>query len=97
LNYLREFSLDCLKIDSSFINTMTSDPVSKKIVRSILSLARELNLDTVAEGIEDGETHELVKLIGGSYGQGFYYGKAVSADHACRLLQAPHPVPAKTG
>lgn len=97
LNYLREFSLDCLKIDRSFINSMTDNPVSKRIVRSILSLARELDLDTVAEGIEDGETHELVKLIGGSYGQGYFYGKAVPAIEAQTLLDAVNPVRLRTG
>ena len=97
LNYLRELKLDCLKIDRSFIGTMTSDPISKKIVRSILALARELNLDTVAEGIEDGETHELVKLIGGSFGQGYYYGKAVPADQISELLELSRNVSAATG
>ncbi|MBL4891540.1 MAG: EAL domain-containing protein [Rhizobiaceae bacterium] len=97
LNYLREFSLDCLKIDRSFINSMTNNSVSKRIVRSILSLARELDLDTVAEGIEDGETHELVKLIGGSYGQGYFYGKAVPANEARALLDAANPERLRTG
>ncbi|MFK5980301.1 MAG: EAL domain-containing protein [Rhizobiaceae bacterium] len=97
LNYLREFSLDCLKIDRSFINSMTNNPVSKKIVRSILSLARELDLDTIAEGIEDGETHELVKLIGGSYGQGYFYGKAMPAHEAQTLLDTANPVRVRTG
>ncbi|PCI04009.1 MAG: hypothetical protein COB78_06590 [Hyphomicrobiales bacterium] len=97
LNYLREFSLDCLKIDRSFINSMTNNPVSKRIVRSILSLARELDLDTVAEGIEDGETHELVKLIGGSYGQGYFYGKAMPANEVQTLLDIANPARARTG
>ena len=54
LSYLRELPVHALKIDRSFITDLTSEPESEAIVRSIIELARNLRLETVAEGVEDG-------------------------------------------
>ena len=75
LAYLHRLPLTALKIDRSFVATMLSDPASAKILRTITLLARDLDVDCIAEGIEsDAQVDERVGL-GVAYGQGFLFGR----------------------
>jgi EAL domain-containing protein (putative c-di-GMP-specific phosphodiesterase class I) len=62
---------------------------SETLVRTIISLAQSLRLNTVAEGIELTEQLELVRMLGCELGQGYLFSKPVAADEIGRLLQVP--------
>jgi diguanylate cyclase (GGDEF)-like protein len=75
LAYLRQFPLDALKIDRSFMHAAAHDPASAAIVRTILALARTLGLSTVAEGIETPAQLQLAVQLGCDLVQGYHCGK----------------------
>ncbi len=80
LSYLKRLPIDMLKIDRSFVAGLGTDPDDTSIVQAIISLARTLELDIVAEGVEtDRQRQELVDL-GCQFGQGFWWLRPVSGD-----------------
>ena len=79
LSYLKRFPLDRLKIDRSFVRDLELDEKSLAIVTGIVDIARRLGLSTIAEGIEDKACAKLLEKIGCDHGQGFYFGKPMSA------------------
>lgn len=86
LTYLRVLRFETLKLDRSFISTMDSCVESEKIVRSVLALADEFGMETVAEGIETEAVRRMVADMGFSHGQGYLFGKAVPATDAEAML-----------
>jgi len=80
LSYLRELPVHALKIDRSFITDLMDEPESEAIVRSIIELARNLRLETVAEGVEDERVCELLTRLGCDYAQGFALARPMPAD-----------------
>jgi diguanylate cyclase (GGDEF)-like protein len=80
LSQLQSLPFDRIKIDKSFVSSLLSDSQSDAIVSTILSLGRALKLPITAEGIEDDGTKERLCRLGCSDGQGWLFGKAVSAD-----------------
>jgi diguanylate cyclase (GGDEF)-like protein/PAS domain S-box-containing protein len=89
LSYLKTFPLDGLKIDRSFVTNLASSPADASIVRSTIDLSTELGLSVIAEGIEDRATADLLAQMGCSEGQGYYFGRPVSAaDFTTRVLTA---------
>ncbi len=86
LGYLRELKFDSIKIDRTFVMNLPRQTESAKIVTIMQTLAQSLDLETVAEGIEDAKVLEAVKRIGCNYGQGFYYSAAVPASDTGFLL-----------
>lgn len=87
LSYLHRFPFERLKIDRSFIGKMDIDIRSEEIVRSIVNLAKNLNLEAVAEGIEKEEQLKLLISLGCPAGQGYYFSKPLSAEFAEKILQ----------
>ncbi len=75
LEYLRQLPIDYLKIDKSFVVDLTSNNSSKVIIETIVSMAKHLNLETVAEGVETEDQFEVLKSIGCDYFQGYLFGK----------------------
>ena len=75
LSYLLEFPIDILKIDKSFIKNITTDKKALKLVKSILSLAKILEYEVVAEGVELESQMNLLALEEVDYIQGFYFAK----------------------
>ncbi|MEM9440294.1 MAG: EAL domain-containing protein [Pseudomonadota bacterium] len=71
LNYLRRLPVDYLKIDGSFIRDLISDQGCRVMVMSIQQMAHGLGIQTVAEGVEDGRTLQILKELGIDYAQGF--------------------------
>jgi len=69
--YLKNLPVDVLKIDASFTHQLPKDRIQRALVESILQIARVLGMRTIAEGIEDEETLEILRQIGVDYGQGF--------------------------
>ncbi len=84
---LRELRFDTIKIDRSFVTSMVTDGNQAKIVHSILQLAKSLGVPTIAEGIEHMQTVRELTQGGAEFGQGFYFGKAMPADAADKLVQ----------
>jgi Amt family ammonium transporter len=80
LNYLKNLSIDVLKIDRSFINECASSKQAGKICATIVSLADSLELSTVAEGVESQAQFEFLKGIGCKQFQGYYFCRPTSAE-----------------
>jgi len=79
LSYLKRFEVDKLKIDQSFIRDLATDPEDAAIVRSIIQMARSLDLRTIAEGVEHESLLYQLRIFHCDEGQGYYFGRAVSA------------------
>ncbi len=81
LAYLKNLPVCAIKIDQSFVRRLAHDVNDQKIVRTILALAKALDLETVAEGIEDARTLALLREWGCTFGQGFHIQRpAPNAD-----------------
>jgi EAL domain-containing protein (putative c-di-GMP-specific phosphodiesterase class I) len=87
LSYLRELPVHALKIDRSFISDLEREPESDAIVRSIIELARNLRLETVAEGVEDERVCDLLVRLGCDYAQGFALARPMPADKLAGWLR----------
>jgi diguanylate cyclase (GGDEF)-like protein/PAS domain S-box-containing protein len=87
LSYLHRFPIDCLKIDRSFVWGMTSQNHNLEIVKTILTLAQTLNMDVVAEGVENEAQIEPLKRFGCEYAQGYLFSKPLVAADAEKLLK----------
>ena len=85
LSYLQRFPFDTIKIDRSFVH-LNGNGTRPVLLRSIVALAHDLNMEVVAEGAEtDSDAVELYQL-GCEYAQGFAFGEPMDADAAMRLL-----------
>lgn len=84
---LHELHFDKIKIDRSFVTSMQSNAGSKKIVHSVIDLAKSLGLPVIAEGIERRQALQEIVARGAELGQGFYFGKAMPADEADALVR----------
>lgn len=80
LNHLKEFPIDILKIDKSFILNLADNPKDQAIVKTIISLAHNLNLHVIAEGIEEEETCLFLTSNNCHEGQGYLFSKPVPSD-----------------
>ena len=88
LAHLRSLPFDVIKIDRSFVSSLTRDPESSAIIRAVTTLADGLRVPVTVEGIEDAATHAAVAGFGCSVGQGWYFGKPMSADQASAMLRS---------
>ncbi|HQU83311.1 MAG TPA: EAL domain-containing protein [Pyrinomonadaceae bacterium] len=86
LSYLHHFPFERLKIDRSFVGRMDTEEKSEEIVRTILTLAENLHLEVVAEGIENERQFEQLRKLGCHFGQGYLFSKPVPAQAAERIL-----------
>lgn len=80
LAYLKRFAVNKLKIDQSFVRGLETDSGNGAIVRAIVEIARSLGLRTIAEGIEDEPTLELLRRFGCDEAQGYHIAKPLPAD-----------------
>jgi diguanylate cyclase (GGDEF)-like protein/PAS domain S-box-containing protein len=88
LAYLRRFPISVLKVDKSFVHRIGTDRQDEAIVRSIVTLARDLGMQVVAEGIETADQLDVLVGLGCDYGQGYYFSRPVPA-HQAELLVTP--------
>lgn len=86
LHYLKKLPLLQLKIDQSFVRDILTDASDKIIVRTIIAMARSLNLDVIAEGVENKEQQQLLFKKGCRHYQGYLFGKPVPIDEFEALL-----------
>lgn len=80
LSYLKQFPIDILKIDQSFIRDITTDVSDKAIVSAIIAMAKQLDIAVLAEGVETLEHQAFLKVQGCDYVQGYLYCRPIAAD-----------------
>jgi diguanylate cyclase (GGDEF)-like protein len=93
LSYLKQFPVNSIKIDQSFIQNMQSDVKDAAIVRSVIDLGHSLDLKVIAEGVETEEQLALLQSQHCDAIQGFYYSKPLHALELNELLKAPNQNP----
>jgi diguanylate cyclase (GGDEF)-like protein/PAS domain S-box-containing protein len=86
LSYLHRFPLDTLKIDRSFISGASEGVVGMEIAQTIMPMAKNLQLDVIAEGVETIEQVALLKKLHCKYAQGYYFSKPLAAEEVALLL-----------
>ena len=86
LSCLHRFPISVLKVDRSFVSSMTDNQEHLEIVRTIIALARSLKMDVIAEGVETLEQAVELRAMNCEYGQGYYFSKALNAENAQGLL-----------
>lgn len=86
LSYLHRFPIDTLKVDRSFISRMGQEGQHSEIVRTIVTLAHDLGMTVIAEGVETAEQLEHVKQMACELGQGYLISKPLGADKAVAFL-----------
>jgi diguanylate cyclase (GGDEF)-like protein len=86
LSYLHRFPVNYLKIDKSFVGRMTEASDNAEIVRTILTLARNLGLEVIAEGVETDHQNKQLKALGCDYGQGYLFSRPIDSDAVPALL-----------
>lgn len=91
LSYLHYFPIDTLKIDQSFVRSMSTHSASKVLVRSIIGLAGNLGMKVIAEGIESMQEAAILRGMGCQFCQGFWFAKPLPFDDAVKFLQTWKP------
>ena len=87
LSYLRKIPLSCLKIDRSFIFDLNKDEHADKLVASIVSMAHELGLEVVAEGVEEKYQADHLIALDCEYLQGYYFSRPIPKSEVGDILQ----------
>lgn len=86
LSLVKEFPVDAIKIDRMFIKDVGNHPGVKAIVQSMAIVAKSLNLDIIAEGVETKEQLAVLAKLFTNEAQGYYFGKPVSPEEAVKFL-----------
>ena len=86
MTHLRDYPVDCLKIDYAFVNRMIEEKSINSIVEGIAKLGPILSLDVIAEGVETEQQLNSLQQVGCKYGQGFLFSHAVSTQEAEALM-----------
>jgi EAL domain-containing protein (putative c-di-GMP-specific phosphodiesterase class I) len=98
LSYLLRFPADTLKIDRSFVSHLSAGTQQWELVRTILTLARNLGMDVIAEGVENDDQLARLDALECDYVQGYHLSRPVDADTAMRLLTTePLRLPSRLG
>jgi EAL domain-containing protein (putative c-di-GMP-specific phosphodiesterase class I) len=88
LSYLHNFRFDTLKLDRSFVARVDSSTKHAEIVRTIVSLARALGMDVVAEGVETPAQVAQLQMLNCDYAQGYYFARPMDAPQLAGLLES---------
>jgi len=86
LAYLSRFAVDVLKIDRSFVSTISTSEQSRALIHTLVLLGRSLGLRTLAEGIEDREQLRALRQEGCDLGQGYLFSRPLDSDALTALL-----------
>ena len=87
LSYLKRFPIDVLKIDKSFVDDVTTNSADAAIALSVISLAHNLNMRVIAEGVETREQVQFLKERGCDEMQGYFFSRPVDAEAFTALLR----------
>jgi diguanylate cyclase (GGDEF)-like protein/PAS domain S-box-containing protein len=88
LSYLKNWRVDALKIDRSFVRDLVTDSSDLAIVSAIIAIARHLQIEVIAEGIEAYQQVEILRRLGCTVGQGFLFARPMPADEILVLLRS---------
>jgi EAL domain-containing protein (putative c-di-GMP-specific phosphodiesterase class I) len=88
LSYLKRFPFASLKIDRTFVHRVQSDPEDAAVVRAIVTIAKTLRMNVVAEGIETVAQYEQLRALGCDRGQGHYFARPMTATAVSELLRS---------
>jgi diguanylate cyclase (GGDEF)-like protein len=88
LAYLRQFPVDTLKIDRTFVSGIARSPQARALIRTVVALASSLGIDTVAEGIEDERQRHSLLREGCRAGQGYLFGRPMDAAEMRGFLES---------
>ncbi|MFE0257048.1 aminotransferase class I/II-fold pyridoxal phosphate-dependent enzyme [Streptomyces sp. NPDC059010] len=88
LRYLRDFPIDVLKIDKSYIDDITRDTQQVALVEGIVRIADTLGLQVIAEGIEDPAQRDLLAGMGCRFGQGFLFARPMTVEQSRHVLRS---------
>ncbi len=88
LTYLHQFSFDILKIDRSFVQDMTVEGKGMQLVRMLMMLARDFNMEVIAEGVETEEQYNCLKSFHCAWVQGFYFVRPIPAEMVVTMIEA---------
>ncbi|WP_013324164.1 EAL domain-containing protein [Gloeothece verrucosa] len=86
LGYLHRFPLDILKIDRSFVSNIEQNRSNSSIIRTIITLARELGIRVIAEGVETQEQRLFLQSLGCHYGQGYWFSPPIDSTKLSNLM-----------
>jgi diguanylate cyclase (GGDEF)-like protein/PAS domain S-box-containing protein len=86
LSYLKNWRVDALKIDRSFVRDLVTDSSDLAIVSAIIAIAKHLQIQVIAEGIEGYQQAEILRRLGCSVGQGFLFAQPMPAEQCVKLL-----------
>ena len=89
LSYLHSFPVDNLKIDQSFIHRLHQEKTNLGLLTAIVQIAKTMEMDLIAEGIETSEQLIQLKLLGCQFGQGYLFSKPVPPEEIANLLLVP--------
>jgi EAL domain-containing protein (putative c-di-GMP-specific phosphodiesterase class I) len=87
LGYLQHFPISAIKIDKSFVDEIGKSRKGIELIRAIVSMARELGMEAIAEGIETGEQLSELKSVSCNFGQGFLLSKPLDKESAEKILE----------
>jgi diguanylate cyclase (GGDEF)-like protein len=93
LTLLRSLPIDRVKIDQTFVRELTRDANDTAIVRSVITLANDLGLEVVAEGVETPEQAHVLAELGCQYAQGYLWARALPIEELTAKLIGQHPAP----
>ena len=88
LSYLRQFPIDTLKVDQSFVNGINADTDDATIINAVINMGSNLNHRVIAEGVETVEQVAFLQAHGCDEGQGYYFSRPVPASQFAKLLEA---------
>ena len=91
LYHLKSLPFDELKVDRTFVSSMTTERESRKIVAAVVGLGQSLGLKTIAEGIETQEQADLLLRLGCEIGQGWHYGRPAPAELLSSVIESRLP------
>jgi diguanylate cyclase (GGDEF)-like protein/PAS domain S-box-containing protein len=86
LSYIKEFHIDYLKIDQSFVRNMVPDSKEVSLCKAIIVMAHELNLKVIAEGVETEQQLDILKTMGCDFAQGYLFSKPLPAEEFKKLF-----------
>ncbi|NLK28251.1 MAG: EAL domain-containing protein, partial [Clostridiales bacterium] len=92
MNYLKRLPVKNLKIDKSFLDTVMEDLSDQKIIQTIINLANILDLEVIAEGVENNDQEEFLRSSNCGLAQGYFYSKPVPKDLAEKLLKGQNSI-----
>jgi EAL domain-containing protein (putative c-di-GMP-specific phosphodiesterase class I) len=93
LSYLPRFPISTLKVDRSFVNSISENNENLEIVRTIVMLAHNLKMKVVAEGVESSDQVAHLRRMNCEYAQGFFFSRSLKADEATTLVEDDNAYP----